>query len=35
LVLTDEGIMEEGSHEELLNLKGIYYKFYEMANELS
>ena len=35
LVLTDEGIMEEGSHEELLNQKGIYYKFYEMANELS
>ena len=35
MVLTDEGIMEEGSHEELLNLKGIYYRFYEMANELS
>jgi len=35
LVLTDEGIMEEGSHEELLQQKGIYYKFYEMANELS
>lgn len=35
LVLTDEGIMEEGSHEELLKKKGIYYKFYEMANELN
>ncbi len=35
LVLTDEGIMEEGSHEELLEQKGIYYRFYEMANELS
>lgn len=35
LVLTDEGIMEEGSHEELLKQKGIYYKFYEMANELN
>lgn len=35
LVLTDEGIMEEGSHEELLSQKGIYYKFYEMANELN
>ncbi len=35
LVLTDEGIMEEGSHAELLEQKGIYYRFYEMANELS
>jgi len=35
LVLTDEGIMEEGSHEELLEQKGIYHRFYEMANELS
>lgn len=35
LVLTDEGIMEEGSHEQLLEQKGIYYKFYEMANKLS
>ena len=34
LVLTDEGITEEGNHEELLKQKGIYYKFYEMANEL-
>lgn len=35
LVLTDEGITEEGSHEQLLAQKGIYHKFYEMANELS
>ena len=35
LVLTDEGIMEEGTHEQLLAQKGIYYKFYEMANELN
>jgi len=35
LVLTDEGIMEEGNHQELLEQKGIYYKFYQMANELS
>lgn len=35
MVLTDEGIVEEGSHEQLLEKKGIYYKFYEMANELS
>ena len=35
LVLTDDGITEEGSHEQLLKEKGIYYKFYEMANELN
>ncbi len=35
LVLTDEGIMEEGNHEQLLEQKGIYYKFYQMANELN
>lgn len=35
LVLTDEGIMEEGTHEQLLEQKGIYHKFYEMANELN
>ncbi len=31
LVLTDNGIEEEGNHSELLAKKGIYYKFYEMA----
>ncbi|MBR7133580.1 MAG: ABC transporter ATP-binding protein [Clostridia bacterium] len=35
MVLTDDGIVEEGTHEELLTLKGIYYRFYEMANELN
>ena len=31
LVLTDNGIEEEGNHSELLKRKGIYYKLYEMA----
>ncbi len=35
LVLTNEGIIEEGTHKELIEQKGIYYKFYQMANELS
>ncbi len=35
LVLSDEGITEEGTHEQLLAAKGIYYRFYEMANQLS
>ncbi len=30
LVLTDEGIAEEGTHEELLGKKGIYEKLYTM-----
>lgn len=34
LVLTEEGIVEEGDHDELMALKGMYYHFYEMANEL-
>ena len=34
LVLTDEGIQEEGNHEQLLEQKGIYYQFYKTANEL-
>lgn len=34
LVLTEEGIVEEGKHEELLALKGMYYHFYETANAL-
>ena len=29
LVLTDKGIEEKGSHEELLKKKGIYYRLYE------
>lgn len=34
LVLTEEGIMEEGDHEQLLARKGIYYQFYHMADQL-
>lgn len=34
LVLTDEGIVEEGNHEQLLEKRGIYYHFYVTANEL-
>lgn len=34
LVLTDDGIAEEGNHEELLTKKGIYYQYYTTANEL-
>ncbi len=34
LVLTDEGIVEEGNHDELMQQRGLYYKFYQMANEM-
>ena len=34
LVLTDDGIAEEGNHESLLAKKGIYYQYYMTANEL-
>lgn len=34
LVLTEEGIVEEGNHETLLERKGIYYHFYTTANAL-
>ena len=34
LVLTEEGIVEEGNHSQLLEKKGIYYHFYETANAL-
>ncbi len=34
LVLTEEGIVEEGTHESLLKQGGIYYHFYMTANEL-
>lgn len=33
-VLTENGIEEEGNHEELLAQQGIYYKFYQMAERL-
>ncbi len=34
LVLTEDGIAEEGSHQSLLDKKGIYYQFYTMADKL-
>lgn len=34
LVLSDSRIMEEGSHEELLKKKGMYYELYMTANRL-
>lgn len=34
LVLTESGIKEEGNHEQLMEKKGMYYKFYEMANRI-
>ena len=34
IVLTDDGIMEEGTHDELMALKGIYYDFYTMADRM-
>ena len=34
MVLTEEGIVEEGSHAELLKLGGVYEMFYRMANEV-
>lgn len=34
LVLTENGIEEEGNHQQLMEQKGIYCKFYEMANRI-
>lgn len=34
LVLTEQGIVEEGNHEELMELKGIYYQYYTTASLL-
>ena len=34
LVLTEDVIVEEGNHEQLIEQKGIYYNFYVTANEL-
>lgn len=32
LVLTEEGIVEEGNHDALMEKKGLYYEFYTMAD---
>ncbi len=34
LVLTEEGIAEEGNHEQLMALGGMYHEFYTMADKL-
>ena len=34
MVLTEDGIVEQGTHDELLKLGGIYTKFNQMASEL-
>lgn len=34
LVLTNDGIVEEGTHESLMEKCGIYHRFYTMANEM-
>ncbi|MDO5702402.1 MAG: ABC transporter ATP-binding protein [Lachnospiraceae bacterium] len=34
LVLTDDGIEEEGTHEELMRRKGLYYRFYTRTSEI-
>lgn len=34
MVLTEDGIVEEGNHDRLMDQKGIYYNLYLMANEM-
>ena len=34
LVLTENGIVERGNHEELLSKKGVYYNLYKMYQEM-
>ncbi len=34
LVLTDDGIEEEGTHEELMKKKGMYYRFYTRTSSI-
>ncbi len=34
MVLTEEGITEEGNHRQLMEKRGIYYNLYQMANEM-
>ena len=33
LVLTEQGIVEQGSHDELMALKGTYYNLYRMYQD--
>ena len=35
LVLNENGIVEQGSHKELLDKKGVYHQLYMMSNEIS
>ena len=35
LVLTDKGIEEQGSHQQLMDKKGIYYGLYRLYSEHS
>jgi ATP-binding cassette subfamily B protein len=34
LVLTQDGIVEEGNHEELMKKQGIYYRYYTRASQI-
>lgn len=34
MVLTEDGIVEEGTHEELMRLGGIYCNMYKRADEI-
>ena len=34
VVLTEEGIIEEGTHDALMNLKGQYFEYYTMADKI-
>lgn len=34
LVLTQEGIVEEGNHQKLMELKGVYYRYYTAADAI-
>ena len=34
LVLTEDGIVEDGNHDSLMELKGIYFDFYTMADRM-
>ena len=33
LVLTDDGIVEQGSHAELIAKRGVYYRLYSMYQD--